>query len=97
MSLCVTWLDCVVAAIARCRVRLNINVVIFCLQDLELALRRFESGGLAGIVELEGSVEAVRKTHMLIEQAGLGVRCLSLHCHVEGMLTDVASCNSEVE
>lgn len=43
------------------------------LQDLELALRRFESGGLAGIVELEGSVEATRKTHLLIKQAGLGV------------------------
>ncbi|CAM9320569.1 unnamed protein product, partial [Laminaria digitata] len=42
-------------------------------EDLELALRRFESGGLAGIVELEGSVEATRKTHLLIKQAGLGV------------------------
>lgn len=43
-------------------------------QDLELALRKFESGGLAGIVELEGSIEAARQTHTLIQQAGLGVR-----------------------
>lgn len=42
-------------------------------QDLELALRRFESSGLAGIVELEGSIESTRKTHLLIKQAGLGV------------------------
>lgn len=43
-------------------------------QDLELALRKFESGGLAGIVELEGSIETAKQTHMLIQQAGLGVR-----------------------
>lgn len=43
-------------------------------QDLELALRRFESGGLSGIVELEVSIESAKKTHLLIQQAGLGVR-----------------------
>ncbi|CAM9969196.1 unnamed protein product, partial [Discosporangium mesarthrocarpum] len=42
-------------------------------QDLELALKRFESGGLTGIVELEDTVEAIRKTHGLLDTSGLGV------------------------
>lgn len=42
-------------------------------QDLEQALRKFESGGLSGIIELEGSIEAARKTHQLMATAGLGV------------------------
>lgn len=50
-------------------------------QDLELALRRFESGGLSGIVELEVSIEAAKKTHLLIQQAGLGVRAQAAVTH----------------
>lgn len=52
----------------------RVHVYFVCVQDLELALRRFESGGLSGIVELEGSIEATKQTHLLIQQAGLGVR-----------------------
>lgn len=53
-----------------------------CVQDLELALRRFESGGLSGIVELEGSIETTKQSHLLIQQAGLGVRGVT--CALDG-------------
>lgn len=42
-------------------------------KDLELAVGRFESGGLSGILELEGAIETAKMTHLLIQESGLGV------------------------
>lgn len=49
------------------------------IQDLELALGRFESGGLSGILELEGAIETTKMTHLLIQESGLGVRSEELY------------------
>ncbi|CAM9167660.1 unnamed protein product, partial [Phaeothamnion confervicola] len=43
------------------------------MEDLETAFKKFESGGLSGVLELEGTLATIQQTHKLLADAGLAL------------------------